>query len=601
MRRFLCLIVGLGLVSSALADVSKSKAEVRNRKKAQKEYLSAVESVRAGDIVKAANLLEDALKLDPENLAALTARELLRQQEIQQKISDANRKLESDQPDKAIAELRDTLKLDPQNTTIQERLRSALQTGTGRIGSQIHYRDADEIQLQPAVTRQDFHYRGDTRGLLERLWTAYSVRPIIDSSVTSRQLRFDLEGADFATAITIASQMTKTFYVPLSKAQALVVGDTPENRKNFERLALRTFYISDASSPQEINDVVTMLRTIFDLKFVTPASASNQVTVRGPIAMLDAATRILEDMYSGKPQVMLEVNVFQIEQTLARDIGIGLPNQFTLFNVDTELQKLSTGANQDLINQLISSGAINQSTSSSIAALLAGLAAGGQSSIVNQPIATFGGGLTKSGVIIPGTSAHFSLSKSSFQSLEHVMLRAAQNDAANFRAGTRYPILNASFAPIFNSSAISKVLGNQSFVAPFPSFSYEDLGLTLKATPTIHGSRDVLLKLEFQLRGLGSAQLNGVPVITNREYSGTIGLPMGATAVLAGLVTKSEQLSLQGVLGLSQLPIFGAALSVHNKQTDDAELLITIRPQLVRDSVHQPNASTAFLPPPAAQ
>jgi Flp pilus assembly secretin CpaC len=66
-------------------------------------------------------------------------------------------------------------------------------------------------------------------------------------------------------------------------------------------------------------------------------------------------------------------------------------------------------------------------------------------------------------------------------------------------------------------------------------------------------------------------------------------------------VTKSEQLSLQGVLGLSQLPIFGAALSVHNKQTDDAELLITIRPQLVRDSVHVPNASTAFLPPPSAQ
>jgi hypothetical protein len=42
-----------------------------------------------------------------------------------------------------------------------------------------------------------------------------------------------------------------------------------------------------------------------------------------------------------------------------------------------------------LINQLISSGAINQANSSSIAALLAGLAAGGQNSILNQPIATF--------------------------------------------------------------------------------------------------------------------------------------------------------------------------------------------------------------------
>ena len=589
------------LASPGFADVSKSKAELRNRKKAQREYIAALESVRAGEIVKATDLLDDAVKLDPANLAAVTAREVLRQREIQQRLSDANRKLDSDQRDKAITELRDTLKLDPENPAVQERLRSALQTGTGTIRSQIHYRDADEIQLQPAATRQDFHYRGDTRGLLERVWDAYSVRPVIDSSVTSRQLRFDLEGADFATAIIIVSQMTKTFYVPLSKTQALIVGDTAENRKNFERLALRTFYVSDASTPQEINDVVTMLRTIFDLRFVTPAPASNQVTVRGPIAMLDAATRILEDMYSGKPQVMLEVNVFQIEQTLARDLGIGLPNQFTLFNVNTEAQQLLSGANQSLINQLISSGAINQANSSSIAALLAGLAAGGQNSILNQPIGTFGGGITKSGVIIPGTSAHFSLDKSSFQSIDHVMLRAGQNDAATYRDGTRYPILNASFAPIFNTAAISQVLANQSFVAPFPSFSYEDLGLTLKATPIIHGSRDVSLKLEFQLRGLGSTQLNGVPVITNREYNGSIGVPLGETAVLAGMVTKSEQLSLQGVLGLSQLPIFGAATSLHNKQTDDAELLITIRPELVRDSVHRPNESTVFVPPPTTQ
>ena len=264
--------------------------------------------------------------------------------------------------------------------------------------------------------------------------------------------------------------------------------------------------------------------------------------------------------------------------------------------MNTEAQKLLSGGNQNLINQLISSGAINQANSSSIAALLAGLAAGGQNSILNQPIATFGGGISRSGVIIPGTSAHFSLSKSSLQSLQHVMLRVAQGDAAVLRNGTRYPILNASFAPIFNNPAISQVIGNQSFRAPFPSVSYEDLGLTLKATPTIHASREVSLKLEFQLRGLGAAQLNGVPVITNREYNGTISIPMGETAVLAGMVTKSEQLSLQGLPGISQLPIFGAATSVRNKQTDDAQLLVTIRPHLVREAVHDPEAGIAFMP-----
>ena len=601
MRGVSPLILCLCLLTSLAA--GSQKAELRKQKKAQKDAAQAIEFIRAGDLAKAQELLDEAWKLDPRNVSALTGRELLRQNQIQQKVTEANWQLESNQRDKAVAGFRQALKLDPDNPFAQQGLHSALQDLGNGEHPRIQYRDADEVHIEPASDKHDFHFKGDTRGLLGQVWNAYGVRPLIDNSVTSKQARLDLEGADFATASIITSEMTKTFYVPLSKNQALIVADTLENRKNFERLALRTFYIGDASSAQDINDAVTLLRSVFDFKFTAPAAGSNQVTVRAPLSILEPATRILEDLYSGKPQVMLDINIFQVEQTLARDLGLGFPTQYTLFNVKSEEQNLlNSGSNQNLINQLISSGAINQANSSSIAALLAALAAGGSSnSIVNQPLATFGGGLTQSGVIIPGTTIHASLNESSFQSLDHIMLRAAQGDAATFRDGMRYPILNASFAPLSNSPAISSVLANQSFTAPFPSFSYEDLGITLKATPTVHGNRDVSLKLEFQLRGLGATQLNGVPVLTNREYTGAIGVPLGETAVLAGMVSKSEQLSLQGLPGLSQLPILGAGTSVKNKQTDDAELLVTIRPYLVRDSVHNPNAGTAFVPPVGEQ
>jgi general secretion pathway protein D len=598
LMRSLTLIAVVSLLTSAAAGTAASKTELRNQRRANKEYVAAVESIRSGDIEKGRTLLEKALRFDPRNVAALSAQELLRQCDIQQNVIDGNRQLASNQREKAIESFRHALSLDSNNSFAQDALRSALADNTTTTRPRIQYRDADDIRLEPREAKQDFHFKGDSRGLLQQLWNAYGIRPLIDNSVANKQLRFELDSADFATATLIASKMTDTFYVPLSSTQALLVADTPENRRSFERLALRTFYVSDAASTQEItqqiNDVAAMLRAVFDFRFVTPAPSSRQLTVRAPLSLLDPATRILEDLFSGKPQVMLEVNVLQVEQTLARDLGIGLPTQFTLFNVNTEARKLLNGANQNVIDQLISSGAINQANSSSIAALLAGLAAGG-SSILNQPIVTFGGGISQTGLIIPGTSIHASLSKSSLQSIEHLMLRAAQGDAAVLRNGTRYPILNASFAPIFNNPAISQVIGNQSFRAPFPSFSYEDLGLTLKATPTIH-SRDVSLKLEFQLRGLGAAQLNGVPVITNREYNANITVPMGETAVLAGMVSRSEQLSLQGLPGISRLPIFGAATSVRNKQTDDAELLITIRPHLVRDALHDPEAGIAFVP-----
>src|SRR5204863_56581 len=80
---------------------------------------------------------------------------------------------------------------------------------------------------------------------------------------------------------------------------------------------------------------------------------------------------------------------------------------------------------------------------------------------------------------------------------ERASLRVAQGNDATFRVGSRFPILNASFAPIFNTPALSRVIQNNSFQAAFPSFNYEDLGLSIKAKPMVNGSSDVSLQLEL--------------------------------------------------------------------------------------------------------
>jgi hypothetical protein len=101
-------------------------------------------------------------------------------------------------------------------------------------------------------------------------------------------------------------------------------------------------------------------------------------------------------------------------------------------------------------------------------------------SIFSQPLATFGGGLTFSGVSLDQLAATLSVNESWSRAISRATLRAGQGKEATFHVGERYPILNASYAPIFNSPQISQVLGNQSYVPPFPSVSYEDLGLNLK-------------------------------------------------------------------------------------------------------------------------
>src|SRR5262249_18209510 len=104
-------------------------------------------------------------------------------------------------------------------------------------------------------------------------------------------------------------------------------------------------------------------------------------------------------------------------------------------------------------------------------------------------------------------------------------------------------------------------------------------------------------KLEMQIRSLGTQSFNGVPVINNREYNGTITLIDGETAVVAGSLSRSDQRTLSGIPGLSSLPFLKKITSVESKQVDTAELLVTVTPNIVRNDQHDPRAGQAYLPP----
>jgi type II secretory pathway component GspD/PulD (secretin) len=191
------------------------------------------------------------------------------------------------------------------------------------------------------------------------------------------------------------------------------------------------------------------------------------------------------------------------------------------------------------------------------------------------------------GLSLGTAGAQLSLNESTVKTLEHATLRVAQGTEATFRVGVRFPILNASFAPVFNTPAIASVIRNNSFQSPFPSFNYEDIGLSLKAKPRVNGNSDVSLDLEIQFRALAGQSINGVPVISNREYKGSINLMDGEPAVVAGAVSNSEQRSLNGIPGLGALPGLNKVMTSNSKQSSEDELLIVITPRVVSREQNQ--------------
>jgi len=546
----------------------------KDLKAARQAFARGLKLEKSQNLDQAFYEFEEASRLVPQNVEYVTAREITRQDLAGMHLDRGNRDLLDGRQVEALAEFRTALTLDPQNEFAQQRISDALGPVPVHTAAPPQVvASADALVAKPIDGHHDIHYRGDSRGLLTAVAASYGLTVIFDDNFPSRHVRFDIENADFATAMQAASAIAKSFTVALEDTVLFACGDTLENHRAYDRMGMRSFYIPADDPTKDLNELMNALRTIFEFRFASSNAASSTIALRGPQAALEAATQFLGQLYSPRPEVLLDLKVFQVSHTYAHNIGLHVPDNFNLYNIsEAALAALGGQTLQSLLNN---------ANSQTIAAILAQLQ-NQQNSIFSQPLATFGGGLTFMGLSLDQLSAVLSMNESSVQELDHVQLRASQTKEATFKLGSRYPIVNSSYSAGLSSAAL-KALGVQSSsVAMIPSVSYEDIGLTLKAKPLVHNNSDVALELEIQFRNLGAAAANGNPIISNREYKGGILLKEGEPAVVAGMITESDQKSLSGLPLFSTIPGLGLLTSQHTKQEENDELLILITPYVVR-------------------
>jgi Flp pilus assembly secretin CpaC len=143
-----------------------------------------------------------------------------------------------------------------------------------------------------------------------------------------------------------------------------------------------------------------------------------------------------------------------------------------------------------------------------------------------------------------------------------------------------------------SNNFVSVLLDPSSFAAgagsvqtPYPGSEYIDLGIKVKATPSVHEDNEVTLQLEFEIRALAGSNVNGIPVITNRTISQTVRLKEGEPSIVAGLLDNEETKSLNGIPGLANLPGVGYAFGQRSTSLNDTELLIVVTPRRMSDRV----------------
>ena len=582
MKRFLPILMLLVCLGAFAADGQKSAVK-QDRKEAEKDFKQAMEARKDGKLQDALMAASQASLLDPENREYAFTREVLKQQMVHSYVESANQFVQAGNNPAAADALRNALAIDPNDAYLQQRLRdvSPAENPTKQHALEL-LASVEPLDLKPLPGKKNLHLQGDTRAIYQEIGKAFGVSMEFDQNLNSRSTSFDLSNVDFYTATEIAGKMLKTFWSPVSANEAIVANDSQENRRQYERMELRTFYISNVVAQTDLNDVVNVLRNIFDMRFVSLQTNRNTITIRAPREQAEAAASLLENLMDAKPEILLDLQEIEFDSDKALQYGLNLPTDFTIFNVPSEIRRVLGADAQPVIDQLNQTGTIDPTKINP--ADLSNL----QSSPLIQPFIFFGKGLGLTGITVSPVKGKLAESKSYTANLEHLTLRATDGEAALFRVGTKFPVANSFFSTIGFSNRGQALIGN------IPQFTYVDLGLSLKTTPHYLSGGLIRLELELEIAGLGATTLNGIPDITTRSFKGDITVRDGEQSVVAGVISDQEQRATTGNPGLGQLPGLSAALSSHTNDRPHQEVLIVVTPHVVRKPFRNQGSSVVW-------
>ena len=386
-------------------------------------------------------------------------------------------------------------------------------------------RPANLLQAKPG--RQNIDVRGDGKSLFEQVSTLFGLQSVFDSDYTpTPSFRFRMDDADYRDALHGLEAATNSFVVPLSSNLILVAVDTMEKRNDLEQTMSVTIPVPQALNNQELIEMAQAIRQTVGIEKMSWDVAAGQVFIRDRVSRVLAAQKLFQDLLTYRSQVVIELQFIEVHARDMLTYGFELQSNFPLV----------------FLGQFLN-------YKGSIPSALSGLA-------------LFGGGRTLLGIGLTDASFFANMSKTSARTLLKTEIRSVDGQPATLKIGDKYPVLTGGYlGTITQPGAVFR---------PPPSYTFEDLGISLKVTPHVHGMDEVSLDIESEFKVLTGQALNGVPIISNRQINSKVRLINDQWAIAAGLMTESNTKTITGIGGLSR-----------EKQKDRAEVLVLMKPRLI--------------------
>jgi general secretion pathway protein D len=166
--------------------------------------------------------------------------------------------------------------------------------------------------------------------------------------------------------------------------------------------------------------------------------------------------------------------------------------------------------------------------------------------------------------------------------LSNPSLVVIDNQVATLIVGDDVPIQTGTANVLNSATSTSNTV--------FNSIDYRSTGIILRVSPRISVNGNVRLDIEQEISQVvnstnSSTTANPTPTISQRKVKSSVSVASGQTVLLAGLIQEQQERDRNGIPGLDQIPKLGDLFSNTTKTTARTELIIFIRPQIIRDSV----------------
>jgi general secretion pathway protein D len=156
--------------------------------------------------------------------------------------------------------------------------------------------------------------------------------------------------------------------------------------------------------------------------------------------------------------------------------------------------------------------------------------------------------------------------------LSNPSLVVINNQVATLQVGDVVPVSTGSATVLTTSNTVVNTI------------DYRNTGIILRVAPRISVNGDVRLDIEQEISNVPTTSANSLtPTVSERRVKSSISVATGQTVLLAGLISEQQSGDRSAIPVLDQIPGLGDAFGHQSNSTKRTELIIFIRPQIIRN------------------